>query len=112
MHNRWLSIVLLAAVVLAACSPAAPATTPISSTVGVSPATLQVTTPLPIASPETPAAVAETPTQLPPATCAKTDIIPQANPTVIAAIPVVTDKDWTIGPATARISLIEYSDYQ
>jgi hypothetical protein len=110
MHNRWLSIVLLAAVVLAACSPAAPATTPVSSTVGVNPATLQVSTP--VAAPPTSAAVAETPTQLPPATCAKADIIPQPNPTVVALIPPVTDKDWTIGPATARISLLEYSDYQ
>jgi protein-disulfide isomerase len=36
----------------------------------------------------------------------------QPNPTLEALLPPPTDKDWVQGPATAAVTLIEYSDFQ
>lgn len=36
----------------------------------------------------------------------------QPNPTLEALLPPPTDKDWVRGPATADVTLIEYSDFQ
>jgi hypothetical protein len=34
------------------------------------------------------------------------------GPTEQSLFPPVTDKDWSTGPKDARITLIEYSDFQ
>lgn len=37
---------------------------------------------------------------------------PTAGPTEQSLFPPVSEEDWTKGPATASITIIEYSDYQ
>lgn len=84
--NNWL-ILATALVVLAACVPA---TTP--------PPTATFPPPTPTPRPPTPAPAA-TPA-LPP------------TPSGESLFPKVTADDWQLGPANARITIIEYGDYQ
>jgi len=94
MRNPFLKFTL-AALVLAACgSPPAPAPSP------------------------TPPAL--TPTLLPPtvtsipatATAAVISATPEATPTQASLFPPITDADWQVGPANARVTVVEYGDYQ
>lgn len=84
--NNWL-ILAMALVGLAACVPA---TTP--------PPTATFPPPTPTPRPPTPAPAA-TPA-LPP------------TPSGESLFPKVTADDWQLGPANARITIIEYGDYQ
>jgi hypothetical protein len=44
--------------------------------------------------------------------CKVADVIPQPDPTLVALIPPVTEKDHILGAKEAKVTFIEYSDYQ
>ncbi|MDW8325977.1 MAG: hypothetical protein RMK99_05375 [Anaerolineales bacterium] len=73
--------------VLAAC---APATTP----------------------PPTPTLPPPSPTPLPPTTAPTATAALRPTPSGESLFPKVTADDWQLGPADARITIIEYGDYQ
>lgn len=76
---------LMALIVLTACTPAA--------------------TPTPTLTPEPPTPLPPTATLAPAATVA-------ARPAGESIFPAITAGDWQVGPANARITIIEYSDFQ
>jgi len=39
-------------------------------------------------------------------------MLPPVNPKLAAAIPPVSDRDWVIGPKDAKITFMEFSDFQ
>jgi hypothetical protein len=47
-----------------------------------------------------------------PASCTVVSVRPTPGPTEESLFPPVTDQDWTIGPADAAVTIIEYSDFQ
>ncbi len=98
MHKVWFSILILGAVVLSACTPAA------------TPAAVASATPLPAPSATAPAAQAGT--AVVPAgdtmQCTLETILPTPEANRFAP---VTEKDWAQGPADAKITLLEYSDF-
>jgi protein-disulfide isomerase len=93
-------LLLLGAVALAGCLPQTQATVPTATeTKPVQP---------------TPTSVLQIPTQavlLPDSGCtvvAKNPTSPTAEP----GYPPITDQDWTKGPADAKVTIVEYSDFQ
>ena len=44
--------------------------------------------------------------------CTAKSLFPTPDPTAQALFPAVSETDWTRGPITASVTLIEYSDYQ
>lgn len=100
MLKRLLYLGWLVALALAACSPA--------------------TTPAPDASPPTqpPAGPTFTPRSVSPAQTGDTanlgcTVVTRRNqPTAASPFPPVTTADWSLGPANAAVTLIEYSDFQ
>jgi len=44
--------------------------------------------------------------------CTAKSLFPTPDPTAQALFPAVSETDWTRGPITATVTLIEYSDYQ
>jgi len=98
MRKLSLSLVVLAAILLTACKTASP--TPEATA-----APTQVVT-------DTAAAA---PTSLPskiPADCTVSPVLPAPDPAFVASLPPVTEQDWMLGPASAQVTLIEYTDYQ
>ena len=98
MKKVWPIILILAAIMLAACGSS-----------GQSP----VKTAAPTATPQKPTATAPaqppTPTPTPiPGGCMVTDILPAPDP----AFPPVTDADWQKGAKDAVVTIMEYSDFQ
>lgn len=93
--RNLLSKLALAALVLAACG--------------------SLPTPAPSPTPPAP-----TPTLLPPtatsipatATAIVIPATPEATATPASLFPPITDADWQIGPANARVTVVEYGDYQ
>jgi cyclophilin family peptidyl-prolyl cis-trans isomerase/protein-disulfide isomerase len=128
MLKILLSSVLLAAVLLSACGQTAPVVpaaqvATASQVVQVGQATIDASKSLPAtaiaemtkeAVQTTPALPTAPPTSTPgPAICqASAEMVPSANPTLAAMIPPVTDQDQTIGPASAKLTIIEYGDFQ
>jgi hypothetical protein len=96
MLKRLLHFGWLLALALAACSPAA--------------------IPAPSASP--PAGATFTPPPVAPAPTRDTanlgcTVVTRRNqPTAASPFPPVTTADWSLGPANAAVTLIEYSDFQ
>jgi hypothetical protein len=96
MQKFWLSLTVLAALALSACAQVTPA--PIKPA-GATP-TLAGGNSLPVGqATSTPVSCVPNPR-------------PTPNPTDIASVPAVSDKDWVTGPASAGVSIIEYSDFQ
>jgi hypothetical protein len=82
MRTKVLTALLLGAVLLAACSPAA-ATNQKQKVSG------------------------------PPMDgCQVVDVVPKVDPTIEALVPAVTDKDHIQGAKAAKVTFLEYSDYQ
>jgi hypothetical protein len=46
------------------------------------------------------------------ANCTVVSRVSQPDPTQASLFPPVTEKDWAMGPATAKVTFIEYSDFQ
>ena len=70
----------------------------------------------PIASPPTPA-TAQEPAPTPPAgveamECTLVSASPEPDSTSVSLFPPVSESDWTIGPANAALTIIEYGDFQ
>jgi hypothetical protein len=54
-------------------------------------------------------------TQVPPTQqpgCTVVSVIPTAGPTEPSLFPPVSEADWVIGPETAEVTILEYSDFQ
>lgn len=90
MHKPPILLLIAAGLLLSACSPAAQA---------------------PVIQPTaTPTAA---PTQLTPARCTvESSLRPTAGPTELALYPPPGSADWTLGPSTAAVTILEYADFQ
>ena len=90
-----------AAMALTACgqppAPSAPLPTQVSPLPALT-STLPLPTPISIPATVTPAAVVA-PT-------------PEVTATQASLFPPITGADWQIGPANARVTIVEYGDYQ
>lgn len=80
----------LAAVLLGACIPQSAFTT--------------------TATPPSSAAAALSPSG--PAACRVVNLLPTPGPSEIALYPPPTESDWKLGPDTAQVTFMEYSDFQ
>lgn len=87
MRKFWTLLALLTALLLAACSQqsAAPGATPSSQAVQPSAGAVD---------------------------CTVTGFLPTPVPGQSSIIPPVSEQDWSEGPANARMTLVEYSDFQ
>ena len=94
MRLRWITIALLLSVVLSACATSATSPTA-EATPQPSPVVVQVT----------PAGEESTA----PAAC--TVVTRRGQATAASLFPAVTDEDWSKGPADARVTFLEYSDF-
>jgi hypothetical protein len=103
-HSPFLLVVI--ALVLAACSGGSPASPTISAPTATKPAAVTPKAEATATMDSGAGAAAEAP-----AGC--TVISPQntPGPTEQSIFPPVTDKDWSTGPKDAAITLIEYGDF-
>ncbi len=100
MRKNLLLTLMLAAVVLSSCLPQVQAT----------PTNTATATARPLST-----AVQSNPTQaelLPDSGCTVITLKPTPGPTPVPVYPPVTDSDWVKGPASAKVTIIEYSDFQ
>ena len=100
MRKIILLFLMLSAVALAGCLPQAQASP--TSTVAV------VNRPSSTSVVNTPAQAAI----FPDSGCTVVTQKPTPGPTPETVYPPVTDTDWTKGPANAKVTIIEYSDFQ
>lgn len=96
MRKYWL-VLLMLAVALSACTPAATAAPTQENTATSAPAT---------------ATTAPAATTSSSATCQPFVLLDQVIPAADPRLPAVTDSDWTVGPSTALVTIVDYSDYQ
>ncbi len=102
MKKISLFILMLLAVSLAGCLPQATASP-----------TLAPTSTIPVRlSPTTPATLAIGSELLPDSGCTVITKKPTPGPTAESIYPPVTEADHAKGPADARVTIIEYSDFQ
>jgi len=99
--KRALPLLLLVAVLLAACGGQSTATkwAPTSTKAAAPTATASAVTPTALPAP--------TVTPLPNG-CQTVSLLPEPDP----AFPPVSKTDWVKGPETARITILEFSDFQ
>ena len=90
--------ILLAALFVSACT-----------STGAAPTVVDTTTPEPTA---TEAVTREPGLVEAGAGCTVTSVQPTPNPTLEALFPPATEDDWTRGPLTASVVIMEYSDFQ
>lgn len=106
MRKLLLIVLLLIAIGLAGCLPEVQAT----------PTALPTAQPTATTSTRpAPTVVLTVPTQaplLPDSGCTVITQKPTPGPTAESAFPPVSDKDWVKGPANAKVTIIEYSDFQ
>lgn len=95
MKRRLLILIVLGTMLLMSCKPTALAIEPT-----VVPSEPAVSAVVPTQQSTQPAAIVNSG----PATCkAGSDPLP---------LPEITEEDWSVGPSGAKISILEYSDYQ
>jgi hypothetical protein len=100
MRKLLFNMLLLATAGLASCLPLVKATPSPTATTTTRPApTVALTVP-------TQAAL------LPASGCTVITLKPTPGPTAESIFPPVTDGDWVKGPASAKVTIIEYSDFQ
>lgn len=100
MRKSLILIFLALMLLVTACSQkptAAPTSAPTQVITVVSETAQPTTAPIPTSGP---------------ATCKVSPMLPSANPRLAAAIPPVSDRDQVIGPKDAKITLMEFSDFQ
>ncbi len=95
--RKYIILLMLMAIGLSACLP-----------VNITPTTAPKSSPVPTAGLTVPNA-AEV---LPDSGCTVVTQKPTPGPTAKPNYPSVTASDWVKGPANARVTLIEYSDFQ
>ena len=108
MKSKILILVVLAALLLSACQPAQ-TSTPSEATEAASaeaPQAADVTAEPPKAT--LPLAASGEPMN----GCRVTGSQLQPNPTLEALFPAVSEEDWVIGPSDARVTILEFSDFQ
>ncbi len=104
MRKPWPLFVFMVLLALSACAPQAV----------VTPTATQAPTTVSAA----PTAAAGDPTQVQfqasgPATCtSRSGKAIEPNPTIAALFPPITEQDHILGPASAKMTIIEYSDFQ
>ena len=100
MRKIWIPIIIVLVILVTACgqkpSPAA-----ISVPTREVPVTSEVTQPTTGVIPTSASA-----------SCTVSSMLPPVNPKLAAAIPPVSDRDWVIGPKDAKITFMEFSDFQ
>jgi protein-disulfide isomerase len=106
MKKSFLLLLMLLTVGLAGCLPQATASpTPTSTAVATN-------TSVPQAAPTAGLTVPDETTLLPDSGCTVVTKRPTPGPTAESIYPPVTDADHTKGPADAKVTIIEYSDFQ
>ncbi len=106
MRKAFIELTILMALILAGCLPqsqATPISTPTSTTTPKAEVNPPATTTTMI---PTQAAVG------PVAGCTVVTEKPTPGPTPVSIFPPVSASDWVKGPATARVTIIEYGDFQ
>jgi len=93
--RRILMLFIWLTLVLAACGSPKSGGTPLSVNTST-----PADTPTPKATP------------IPMSGCTLVSIIPTPGPTEQSLFVPVSDKDWTRGPVTSTVTIIEYSDFQ
>ncbi len=100
MRKSILKVLILTAVVLSGCLPQVQATSTLTATPTTQPApTVALTVPTQTAL------VLDS-------GCTVVTQKPTPGPTPVSIYPPVTDADWVKGPASAKVTIIEYSDFQ
>jgi cyclophilin family peptidyl-prolyl cis-trans isomerase/protein-disulfide isomerase len=113
MRKSIFVAILVFSLLLSACAPVATVLPPTTNT-----ATLPVAAtlkPLSTAIPATATPTAEPTaviTQSPPATCVVTPVVPTPDPAAKSVLPAVSDTDWVKGADNAKVTIIEYGDFQ
>jgi cyclophilin family peptidyl-prolyl cis-trans isomerase/protein-disulfide isomerase len=115
MQKSGIVILFIAAFILSACTPQ------LAKTAAIPPTSIALL-PLPTITPSGVPTIALTPTativptavipQSGPATCQVVPVVPTPDPTAEVLLPAVNSTDWTYGPDTAAITVIEYGDFQ
>ena len=104
MRKFIIIVLILASLALTGCLPEAQATpTATANATATS------------ASRPAPTVVLNVPTQtnlLPDSGCTVISTKPTPGPTAASIFPPVSDTDWVKGPASAKVTIIEYSDFQ
>jgi cyclophilin family peptidyl-prolyl cis-trans isomerase/protein-disulfide isomerase len=93
MRNPWIYFILLIAILLTGCNPAAPASPAATNTAAV---------------PEKPTVDAKAIKM----ECQVVSLSPTPGPTEVSMFPPVQKDDWTHGSANPALTIIEYSDFQ
>ena len=93
MRKLWFSLTMIVVLLLTACGQAA-ATPPQTSSTKAAPAAAASTA------------------RKEPAACTVASRKPTGGPTEPSLFPVPTEQDWKIGPDDAKVTIIEYTDYQ
>jgi len=108
MKSKILIMVVLAALLLGACQPAQTATPneAAEATSTEAPQAADVTAEPPRAT--LPQAASGEPMN----GCRVTGSSLQPNPTLVALFPAVTENDWVKGPSDARVTILDFSDFQ
>lgn len=110
-------LLVLAAILISGCLPKAQATPPATQAVTQASTQPAARATFPVANPTTNAqsAVVTVPAQgpqLPDSGCTVVTQKPIAGPTAVSPYPPVSSTDWVEGPAGAKVTIIEYSDFQ
>ncbi|MEI8131101.1 MAG: hypothetical protein WCG34_01625 [Leptolinea sp.] len=104
MRKTWISILLALIILITACSQQP---TPAATSIPTAAPTEQA----PVAGEAAQPTAGIIPTSAP-ASCTLSSMLPKVNSELAAAIPQVSDRDWVIGPKDAKITFMEFSDFQ
>jgi len=108
MKSKILILLVLATLLLSACQPAQTATPSeaAEATSAEAPPAADVTAEPPKAT--LPLAASGEPMN----GCRVTGSQLEPNPTLVALFPAVTENDWAKGPSDARVTILDFSDFQ
>lgn len=114
MTKKTITLLLLLVVILAACQSSTPSATEPAAleTETEQPATSlpsETAPPPPEASPTAPAEQAFVQGA---ANCTVVSRQPTPSPTEQSIVPLISETDWAHGPETAKVTIIEYGDFQ
>ncbi len=100
MRKALLILILLASVLLSSCLPETQASPMVTAMKTASPVpNTDVGMPTEVGVPVT-------------SDCTVKTLRPSADATVEAPYPAITSADWSEGPADARVTIVEYGDFQ
>ncbi len=115
MKKYPIFLILVTGIVLASCVPATTMPSFVEPTAAATEAVVNTTVPVESPAAQATEAPAVVPTEVGPATCqVVTDVLPpldEATAALGAAIPPVTEADWSRGNPDAKYTIIEYSDF-